>query len=236
MVAHDLLDSLGGLIGVVEGDERDKVVEHVGLDDSVHEVAADETELAIDGRGSATGIVPGLRVVVRERGIGVLKEGDGDDPVVDTEVGDTVPEHDIGESPLLDSEVEDSTGDGDSNVGVDNEVGLLRLVDGGAGIEVGDTGSETVALAVLATALLLASVEVVASVVAGEVDEPSEQLLDNNGVEEGSDGGLLAKLRDVVTEILSEAAGVLKASGRDPGHVLLDVTGRRVMLVMREFP
>lgn len=78
MLAHDLLDGLGGLVGVVEGDGGDVVVEHVGLDDAVEELAADEAHLAVDGGGGAADEVPLLRVVVGEGGIGVLEVGDGD--------------------------------------------------------------------------------------------------------------------------------------------------------------
>jgi len=75
--AHDRLDGLGGLVGVVEGNGADVVVQDMGLDDAVEEVAADETELAIDGGSAATDIIPRLVGVVRQRGIGVLEEGDG---------------------------------------------------------------------------------------------------------------------------------------------------------------
>lgn len=78
MAAHDGLNGLGGLVGVVEGDGADVVVKDVGLDDAVEEVAADEAELAVDGGSAATDVVPLLSGVVGERGVGVLEEGDGD--------------------------------------------------------------------------------------------------------------------------------------------------------------
>jgi len=78
VAAHDGLDGLGGLVGVVEGDLADVVVQDVGLDDAVEEVAADEAELAIDGGSAAADVVPLLSSVVGERGVGVLEEGDGD--------------------------------------------------------------------------------------------------------------------------------------------------------------
>ena len=76
VLAHDLLDRLGGFVGVVEGDRGNVVVEDVGLDDAVEERATDEAELTVDGSGGATGVGPSLRIVVRKRGVGVLKEGD----------------------------------------------------------------------------------------------------------------------------------------------------------------
>lgn len=77
VVAHDALDGIAGLVGVVEGDVADIVVQHVGLDDTVEDVAADEAEVAVDGSGSAAGEVPHFRLVVRESGVGVLKECNG---------------------------------------------------------------------------------------------------------------------------------------------------------------
>lgn len=51
--AHNLLDGLAGLVGVVEGDSAHVVVKDVSLDDTVEDVAADESELAVNG-GSST--------------------------------------------------------------------------------------------------------------------------------------------------------------------------------------
>jgi hypothetical protein len=73
VLAHDGLDGLGGLVGVVEGDGGDVVVEDVGLDDAVEDLAA-----AVNGGGGTTGKVPGLAGVVREGRVGVLEVGDGD--------------------------------------------------------------------------------------------------------------------------------------------------------------
>ena len=78
VLAHDGLDGLGGLVGVVEGNGGDVVVEDVGLDDAVEDLAADEAELAVNGCGGTTGEVPGLAGVVGEGGVGVLEVGDGD--------------------------------------------------------------------------------------------------------------------------------------------------------------
>jgi hypothetical protein len=78
VAAHDLLDGIGGLVGMVEGDGADVVVEDVRLDDAVQERAANEAELAVDGGGGAASVGPGLGIVVGKRGVGVLEEGDGD--------------------------------------------------------------------------------------------------------------------------------------------------------------
>jgi hypothetical protein len=78
VVAHDFLDGVAGLVGVVEGDVADVVVQHVGLNDAVEDVAADEAEVTVDGCSGATSEVPDFGLVVGEGGIGVLEEGDGD--------------------------------------------------------------------------------------------------------------------------------------------------------------
>ena len=77
MLAHDRLDGLGGLVGVVEGNGGYKVVKDVGLDDTVEERTADETELAVNGCGSTACKCPGVSFVVRECGISVLEVRNG---------------------------------------------------------------------------------------------------------------------------------------------------------------
>lgn len=77
VIAHDGLDSLAGLVGVVERDAADVVVQHVGLDDTVEDVAADEAEVTVDSGGSTAGKVPYLGLVVGEGWVGVLEESDG---------------------------------------------------------------------------------------------------------------------------------------------------------------
>lgn len=78
VAAHDLLDGLAGFIGVVEGNGADIVVKNVGLDNSVEDVAADETEVAVNGCCGTAGEVPYFWLVVGETGVSVLEVGDGD--------------------------------------------------------------------------------------------------------------------------------------------------------------
>lgn len=77
VLAHDGLDGLGSLIGIVKGDAADVVVQDVGLDDAVEEMSADEAHLAINGGSSAADKVPLIVGVVRKGRIGVLEESDG---------------------------------------------------------------------------------------------------------------------------------------------------------------
>lgn len=76
MFSHNLLDSLGGLVSVVEGDGAHVVVKDVSFDDSMEDVAADEAKFAINGGSSSASEGPDFRSVVGERWIGVLEVGD----------------------------------------------------------------------------------------------------------------------------------------------------------------
>lgn len=77
VLAHDRLDRLGCLIGVVKGDRADVVVEDMCFDDTVEQVATDETELTIDSSSGSADKVPFFGSVVGERWVGMLEEGDG---------------------------------------------------------------------------------------------------------------------------------------------------------------
>lgn len=77
MLAHNRLDGLRGLIGIVEGNGADIVVEDVGLNNAVEEVSANEAHLAINGGSGATDKVPLLVGVVRQSRVGMLQESDG---------------------------------------------------------------------------------------------------------------------------------------------------------------
>lgn len=58
VLAHDGFDSLSSFIGIVEGDGRDVVMQHVCFDDAMEKLAADESELAVNGGGSSACEVP----------------------------------------------------------------------------------------------------------------------------------------------------------------------------------
>ena len=77
MATHDRLDCLGSFVGMVEWDRRDVMVEDVGFDNTVHQGATDEAELAVNGGSGTSGVAPRLRCVMRKRGISVLEECDG---------------------------------------------------------------------------------------------------------------------------------------------------------------
>lgn len=82
VASHNRLDRLGRLVCVVEWNRADIVMEDVGLDDTVQELAADEAEFAIDSGCCTAGIVPAGRAVMRKAGISVLEEGDGNYSII----------------------------------------------------------------------------------------------------------------------------------------------------------
>ena len=78
VLAHDWLDGVRCLVGVIEWDRGDVVVQDMGFYDAVEDVATDKAELTIDRSSSTTSEVPGFTGVVGKGGIGVLEVGDGD--------------------------------------------------------------------------------------------------------------------------------------------------------------
>lgn len=86
MLTHDLLDGLGSLAGIVEGNPRAVVVQHVGLDDVVENVLTNEAKLSVDGGSGASGKVPLRGLVVGHSWVRVLQERNEHKPVVDANV------------------------------------------------------------------------------------------------------------------------------------------------------
>lgn len=77
MTTHHWLDSFRSLIGMVEGNSANIVVEDVSLDNAVKKGATNEAEFTVDRCSSSTDVVPAGARVVRKRSVGVLKVGDG---------------------------------------------------------------------------------------------------------------------------------------------------------------
>ena len=77
VTAHDLLDGLGGFVGIVKGDGADIMVENMSLDDAVHQMSANEAEFTVDGRRSTTSVRPRLGKIMGKGRIGMLQIGDG---------------------------------------------------------------------------------------------------------------------------------------------------------------
>jgi len=66
VATHNWLDGLGSLVGMVEGDGANIVMENVGLNDAVEELTADETKFTVNGCSSSAHVVPRVASVVGE--------------------------------------------------------------------------------------------------------------------------------------------------------------------------
>ena len=74
---HHFLDGFARFVGVVEGNGANIVVQDVGFDNSVEDVTANESKVAVNGGSGTTSKVPGFGLVVGEGGVGVLEVSDG---------------------------------------------------------------------------------------------------------------------------------------------------------------
>jgi hypothetical protein len=66
-------DSIGGLLGVVEGDLGEQVVNNVVVNDLVEEVTTDEAKPAVNGGEGTLDEGPCLRIIVGHRRVGVVQ-------------------------------------------------------------------------------------------------------------------------------------------------------------------
>lgn len=216
MFTKNLLNSLSTLATVVEGDTGDKVMEHMGLDNVVEDVLANEAKVTVNGSSGTTGKVPLSNVVMGEGRVRVLQVSDKDKPVVDPEVGDNVVKSNGRESPLLDGQVDKSHGSQNTNVRDDNVHKVLLVKDRRRGKKV--VGSPLVSVGVL-----------LASNVGEKVHNPAKELLKKN-VPKGKNGSVLGSLGDV-----SNREELLLSLGNE-NHISLEVTSSLVVLTVRDSP
>lgn len=190
-----LVDSVASLPGVVVGDLAADVVGDVGLGDTVSGGGADPAgdladdagsahEFTIEGGESTTGEGEGRGLVVRKGGVGVLEEGDEDEPVVDPEVRKEIDTEDVQEAPSLDRVSDSSQPDEDANIGDDDVGELMRGEQRGLGREV----------------VREAGVGPLASSVPDEVERPADQKLGGQP-KDRDDGGIFKGLREDLLEV-----------------------------------
>lgn len=154
-------------------------------------------------------------------------------PVVDPQVRDKVPDEHVVPAELVTEEVQGGAHECDTDVTQHDQIRVLVLEQGGAGVKVADTTAKAVELA-LATALALALVVVVAGNVGHEVVGPSNELLgDEHG--QGVNGSLFSELSHLVGQ-LAQAGGLLLASAGHKDHVALEVAGGLVVLAVGHLP
>lgn len=76
-VAQKRADGGRGLLLLVKGDTGEEMVDDVGVDDAVEEVAADPAEVAVDGGQGTLDVGPALGVIVVDLGVVVVEVCDG---------------------------------------------------------------------------------------------------------------------------------------------------------------
>lgn len=153
--------------------------------------------------------------------------------MVDPEVRKEVPDQHIVPAKLVDEQAEYSGGQADTNIAEDNEPSILLFKKRAARVEVADTTTETVVLA-LATALTLALMVVVAGNIGEEVVGPANELLAKKH-QKGVNGSLLCQLGQLVDK-LSETASLLLASAGHKDHVALHVASGLVVFAVGHLP
>lgn len=113
---------------VVVRDLRRDVVGNVCLGNTVENVSANGTqEVTINGSKGTTGESPLVGRVVGEGRVGVLKEGDEDEPVINPQVGDTVDGSDLFDTSLRSPEGKSSKDKYDTDVRPDDLPVLVGL-------------------------------------------------------------------------------------------------------------
>lgn len=153
--------------------------------------------------------------------------------MVDPEVRDAVPHQKVQPSIGGADIVQTSAGEEETEVTQDNQLGILGLVQRAGGVEVVDTTTPAVLLA-LATALRLLLVVVVASHVSDQVQQPAEQLLADH-VGGSRNGSLLNELAELV-DGLADAGSIVLAGLGDEDHITGKVTGGLVVLAVGDLP
>lgn len=153
--------------------------------------------------------------------------------MIDPEIRHTVPYKQIEPAIGLSEIVESRADKTQSQITQENELSVLGLVQGAAGVEVVDTAKVTVGLA-LATAFDLTRVVVVAGNVGEQIHGPAEKLLqDHVG---GSDNrSLLHELGDFVNG-LANVRGILFSSLGHENHITAQVSSGLVVLAVGDFP
>jgi len=154
-------------------------------------------------------------------------------PVVDPEVWDTVPDHEVSPAKLAADEEKERGGDQKSKVGQQDQVLVLLLVKRAGWHEVVDTTTVAVELAdTLALGLLV--VVVVAGNVVDEVSWPSTELLHEQEAE-SCNWSVLGQLVELVHSH-TNSSSVLLAGPWNENHVTVHVTGGLVVLAVGDLP
>jgi len=233
MTAHDLLDGIRSLVCVVERNCADIVVQNVSFNDSVEKLSTDETEFSIDCGRCSSSIRPALAGVVRQGRIGVLKVGDGNQPVIDPEIWKPVPDKHVEVAELLAQSVEHGTDDSQTEIAEEDQVGILCFIQRAPRVEVVDTTEETIPLSFPST-LFLVFVVVVTGNVGKDVQWPPSKLLTDQ-VQSSRNRGFFRQLMELVS-VMTDSTSIYFSCLWDEDHVSFHVTGSLVVLAVGNLP
>ena len=221
VLAEELLEAGGGFLSMVERHLGEQMVSNVSVDDTMKHMVKEFAERAVDGAEGSTLEVPDVLAVVGQLRVGVLEEGDEDQPKVDKEVGDNVVLCHGEERGLERGVDEGSQGDKNSEVREDNVGEVAGFKEGRPGVKVGGP------LAI-----------VLARGVDSQVGGPTEQELDEHP-EQGHNGGLLVQVNGfiILDDILLLGRQSNLGTGLgDKDLVLGHVSSGLVMLRVRDSP
>lgn len=135
LLAQQRSNSPCSLLSMIEWNPWEHVVNDVVFDDAVEDVAANESEFAVDGRKSTLLESPCTLVIVRSVGVSVVKICDHHDPVVHPEVWNAIQQESVEVADLLGDLIQDEGNEKDADVGEKDE-GLLASGENiGGGVE-----------------------------------------------------------------------------------------------------
>lgn len=249
MLAQYWSDGIRGFIGVIPRDGRNEMVEDVRLDNTVHEVTANDAKLTIDGRHSATSEVPRAGLIVGKSGIGMLEEGNPHypyvsfslriagrrltKPVVDPEIWYDVADCEHESAKLHSHQGEANSECAQAQVAHDNQMAIFLVEYGAVWIEVIHAATKAILLADTSTVggmLML----VVASDVRSDIQVPSDQLLTNEG-QSSHNRRFFAQFGDIMDQLAKLGRIFFPSCGYEY-LISFDVARRLVMLAMGYFP
>jgi hypothetical protein len=144
LLSEELLESSRSFPSIVVRNLAGDVVKDVSLRDTVgsvctepsHDWAKVTKKVAIQGGEGTTGEGKLGSTVMREERVGVLEEGDENEPMVDPKIGDKVGLEDGEESESVDSETNSGEPKEDTDVGDDNLPVVVRGEHHSGGVEV----------------------------------------------------------------------------------------------------
>lgn len=221
VLAEELLEAGGGFLSMVEWHLGEQMVGNVGVNDTVKHVVQELAERAVNGAEGSALEVPNVLAVVGQLRVGMLEEGDEDQPKVDKEVGDNVVLCHSKKRGLERGVDEGSQGDKNSEIREDNVGEVAGFKDGRPGVKVGGP------LAI-----------VLARGVNSQVGGPTERELDEHP-EKGHNGGLLVQVNGLILLddiLLLGGQSNLGTGLGDKDLVLGHVSGGLMMLRVRDSP